>query len=105
MRADPSIRPGFPAAKSEAIQQPVSWCLLENHVFQRLNVIDNCPVSAAFIEGFTSLSNPDILNSELETEVHKAPTSLGAYEPILLEKLKLDNFDNCTLTMWRGPVR
>ncbi len=90
--------------KEKVIQQPVSWCLLENHVFQRLNVIDSCPVSDAFISGFTSLSNPDILNSVLETEVHEAP-KLGAYEPIILEKLGLESLDNCQVTMWRGPVR
>lgn len=82
----------------------MSWCILDDHIFQRLNVTDGCSVSKTFINGFTSLDDPDILNSKRETRVHKAP-SLGTYEPLLLKKLGLQSFDDCTLTMWRGPVR
>mmetsp|Transcript_35206 Transcript_35206/g.99671 ORF Transcript_35206/g.99671 Transcript_35206/m.99671 type:complete len:91 (-) Transcript_35206:1771-2043(-) len=83
---------------------PVFWCILDDHVFQRLNVTDGCPVARSFLDGFTSLDSDDILNSIPETKVHKAP-GLGAYEAILLEKLGLENFVGCTLTMWRGAVR
>jgi len=89
----------------EDLKGPIAWCLPKGYaIFQRLNVIDNGVVSDDFIAGFTELEDPDILTPVKESKAH-APPDLANAGPCVLRHLGLDDFSDCSLTMWRGRVR